>query len=361
MGPLICEVTEDLLALYLEGDIQDKTREEIEEHLKICPKCRKQLETFKKETGKVKDILAASEMPKEKLNHGKKVIRKAGNRLKLFWASFILLYLLINIVAVSLIFRQADESKKALILTTELTNPGMSVNVIGQGMSSPFTGKISVTAERSLSRISLTKQASYSLRGRLHLVSVEGTNELPFPIFPDRPHPANAIQKEREALERLPEGSVAEAVISFNDFLSPEEVDSFLQNKNIRSEWFAFHAEGPSHDSQDDGVTIEPYRLTLGFPLWSTTSLDTDRNNIKGDVARRSATFKEDLIWLGKRYNKVKGIMYFPPVDKIANYVEKNGIKIYAIVVTGSAEDIKQLLKEELVRSVQLGEIVFRR
>ncbi len=69
----------------------------------------------------------------------------------------------------------------------------------------------------------------------------------------------------------------------------------------------------------------------------------------------------EELRWLGESYRMVKEVLTYLRVDEIATAVEAGGFQIYAMVVTGAAEDIKTLLEDPLVRSVALREVVFRR
>ena len=45
----ICSFVEDLLPLYAEGLVSEKSKEEIRKHLKECDKCRKTLEDIRKD------------------------------------------------------------------------------------------------------------------------------------------------------------------------------------------------------------------------------------------------------------------------------------------------------------------------
>ena len=49
MRALDCAVVRDLMPLYAEGLVEERTKREIEAHLDICEECRKQYATMKKE------------------------------------------------------------------------------------------------------------------------------------------------------------------------------------------------------------------------------------------------------------------------------------------------------------------------
>lgn len=338
MSPLICELAEDLLPLYHEGRLNPVTRQEVAEHLEKCPACREKLRNLEKLGG---DILGqlnhAPRDAKRELN----VVRRARRRLWavigiLFW-----LYLLLVLFFPAVyLLRDNREAERALALVTELTNPGMRIHRYGTYSTFfPPGPRIWVEAAGPLSAATLRQEARITWLGRLSLAGLERWGSLEFPLFPGDSYSSSLIDSQKEALQNLPKYYKAEAVISFHDYLTPVEVDRFMLGRELDPVWAAFDAR------QDDGRHYH-----VGFSLAPGQSF-----------VQNSRRFEEEIEWLGQRYPLVKGVLAYPRVDLIAEFVQKEGVRVYGLIVTGAAGELKHLFEDESVRSVRLGEIAFRR
>lgn len=91
-----CEVVKDLLVLYAEDLCSEETKEAVEEHLKSCSECTKQLENFEKKLEAEKDESAGTE--NEPVLKPMKKVKK-----KLFWGRAKIAVLSIFIAAILII------------------------------------------------------------------------------------------------------------------------------------------------------------------------------------------------------------------------------------------------------------------
>ncbi|EEG78580.1 anti sigma factor C-terminal domain-containing protein [Dethiobacter alkaliphilus] len=355
MSPLICEVVNDLWPLYQENQLSSKTVLEIEEHLKGCPECRKMISATDEAAG----LISQLDAPLADSEKEKSMLRRAQTRLRYkLLATVVLatvfLYFSLSYIPVGQRYEQyAEDAKKALSIIMEMTQPGTEVLVAYSNRNI-----ISVYGERSLPNIKTTWEVQVDRRGVMDIKEFRqepaNLEALPWPWRTDigTQYDNSLRDEQQEILERLPEWSEAEAVISFYEDLTPAEVSHFLSDRNLRPLHAAFHADIPDYDGEG-----APWLPRFGFSLVDDNLLPATQQS----VIRKSEAFLEELIWLSERYHIIENIFGYPRVNDIVDYVQENGFEISGITVRGPAEDLKILFEDEQVRSVHIGEIAFRR
>jgi len=184
-----------------------------------------------------------------------------------------------------------------------------------------------------------------------------------------------------ERLEKLPEGTVVSAYISFNNLVSTDEVYQLLGEKDFDISWFAVDTGDMGEEaSLDGGAILDP----IGFPstpIWHEDDMKLDsREETKGFLFGKvvsegysSPSYQEgDTDMLHKQF--LKTLRFLEKHEKMANklyqgrkldletklqYLEKNGIKHYGVVITGPTKEILKLKNEKAISTIEVDEVGF--
>ncbi|WP_340007370.1 anti-sigma factor [Paenibacillus sp. FSL K6-0276] len=178
---------------------------------------------------------------------------------------------------------------------------------------------------------------------------------------------------EWERLEKLPEGTVAEAYLSFDQLFTTDELLKKFEPKNLQPLWFAADT-GPR---TREPVINDP----LGFPstpIWHADDMKvtqeskkkwgwfggvTSRTSVSpsvdsyGDAELRNANFLKTLHLMQEYKSIANKVIPFIDLDDSISYLEKNGVKLYGAVVTGPVKELLKLKEEEWVSNMHVGEV----
>ncbi|MEJ8546855.1 anti-sigma factor [Brevibacillus borstelensis] len=167
-----------------------------------------------------------------------------------------------------------------------------------------------------------------------------------------------------KTLEMLPEGTVSQLAISFNRFMSLEELYAFLSPYDLDLTWQAVDTGQEARDEDArDGVVLLSAGDVWGF---SEYALDYGPGPIQvnGEVDRRTRAYVEEMKYLAgqERLSKAigKSLIYSRSGVKIEEryqYLEKNGIRTYGIVVTGPTKELLKLKQEAVITAAFVGQI----
>ncbi|MFD0715999.1 anti sigma factor C-terminal domain-containing protein [Paenibacillus sp. GCM10027626] len=177
-------------------------------------------------------------------------------------------------------------------------------------------------------------------------------------------------------LDKLPEGTVAEAFLSFNQFYTTDELLQKLQPLNMDPVWFAADTGFDPAERGGNAVT-DP----LGFPyypLWhaedfTMTHYEEQKTGWFGKVVTSGGSYPAlDAYGDGKLRNEnfvntlqllqqYKAITAkaapFLNVDQALQYIEQNGVRLYGAVVTGPVKELLKLRDAAWVSHLQVGEV----
>jgi len=180
--------------------------------------------------------------------------------------------------------------------------------------------------------------------------------------------------REWNRLEKLPEGTVAEAFISFNRLFTTDELLAQFKDKNLDPAWFAvdtgveqkkdyvlypigfpssplWHAD----DMKTTSISETSQGLLGGSTVLKTSSSPSIKAYGSGDV--REANFMKTLHLLQTYKPIAKKIVPFLKLDESIAYLEKNGVKIYGVVVTGPTKEVLKLRQESWISSALVGKV----
>ncbi|WP_409340680.1 anti-sigma factor [Paenibacillus sp. MBLB4367] len=181
---------------------------------------------------------------------------------------------------------------------------------------------------------------------------------------------------EWATLEKLPEGTVAEAYLSFDKLFETDDLLGRFANLNLQPLWFAADA-GPASWRNDTGIV--PYPIGFPYwPVWHVGDLKVDRVeerrtgwfgkivskggsypavNAYGDGELRNENFVQSLHLLQSYKTIANRTVPFIDIDGSVDYIEKHGVKLYGAVVTGPVKELLKLRQESWIRNMRVGEV----
>ncbi|MDA8235744.1 MAG: anti sigma factor C-terminal domain-containing protein [Clostridia bacterium] len=359
MDKISCPITEDLMIAYLDGEVQEDTRHAVEDHLTDCPECQAKIKALKETPLNLSYLEAKSLSAEQEKTIVKKVISRFRWGMVTIISALILLYYGGSIFSAIVIgFSGGENFERMLFNIIRFTNPGVSLRSGGIN-TGPWGVNLSWEGVREIggsSILAMTVEARGSIFGNLTFSKLEkGEPRYPkeLTIIESKPKENTNhayASKQRKQWEKLGQSFVAEGVIYFNRYLTPKEVWDITSKYDLRVTWFAI----------DTGVSE---REAFGYPDDLAFNLETADKSLTQEelITESTKGFIKELQWLRPRIKKIKNYYGYHPnfdLDPIAEYIDKNGVRIYAILVTGPAEEINKLWqKEERVDYITPGEV----
>lgn len=178
-------------------------------------------------------------------------------------------------------------------------------------------------------------------------------------------------------LEKLPEGTVAEAYVSFNRFFSTDELLKQFENRNMEPVWFAVDTGPNDRFGDHDGIITDPVGFP-SYPVWhhddlTVTSYQEEKRgwfgkivssgghypsiDTYGDGELRNEHFIKSLRLLQQYELIANRVAPFIDVDASLAYVEQNGVRLYGAVITGPVKELLTLREVPWVHDLRVGEV----
>ena len=203
---------------------------------------------------------------------------------------------------------------------------------------------------------------------------IEDTHTWPF-RYPAASEPVS-LDRDWARLEKLPEGTVAEAYLSFDKFYTTDQALKKFQGKNMQLVWFVV-------DTGYDDVSSHSGESFVGFPYnpvwhyddWTVTNRVEEKKGLFAKTVSESAqapSVEEYGSADIRNENFIKTLKLLSDNEKIANriapagdlkikdrleYLNSHGVKIYGVVVTGPSKEILKLKEDSWVAGIYLGEV----
>lgn len=199
-------------------------------------------------------------------------------------------------------------------------------------------------------------------------------NSPPF-IYPE---PEVVAYPEWNQLENLPEGTVVSAYVSFNELLDTGDVFNIFLERDLDISWFAVDAG--EQDLRDHGIVFDP----IGFPaspIWheddmiqdyseeekggwfsgTTSTGSTSPEYEVGNTEMLHTQFLKTLMFLQGHEGKFNKLYrgHKLELQEQIDYLEKNGINHYGIVITGPTKEVLKLKEVEEISALEIDEVEF--
>lgn len=385
------EEFKEKLRRYGEGTLPDEDRDEVERELEKMEAYQAYLDDVMGEeesgSGTMKRI-DNGKTEGRKPNNEKKIIRRGKWRARvsntLTVISAFIIFLIISSILTAIFYSTGDRSENYRDVVSSaiaVSQPNTSVNLssgTGPFFSMNLTGKI--RKEVGDEQITIGDYSMKFLFGWARLYSYSYTDENRgggyYFVYPqENQSTENKVENSREwqRLEKLPEGTVAEAYFSFNMPYTTDETLKKFETKNLQPLWFAADT-GPRtrypvvndplgfpympiwHD--DDMTVTQETKEKRGW-FGSVTSRSSVSPSVEsfGDGELRNENFLKTLKLIQEYKSIAKRVIPFIDLDESVSYLEKNGVKLYGAVVTGPVKELLKLQEEEWVSSMHVGEV----
>lgn len=176
-------------------------------------------------------------------------------------------------------------------------------------------------------------------------------------------------------LSKLPEGTVAEAFVSFDRLYTTDEALKLFEGKEMEPVWLAVNAGNTDeeHSVYNDSPVGFPAK-----PMWhygdGATTVTDEKNFLWRTVQRgtvtsypsvetygsgnvRNENFMDTLRLLSEHKAITNYYTAFFDAAEVLQYVEENGVSIYGMVVTGPTKELLKLKDEAFVSRINVGEV----
>ncbi len=387
-----CKDVENKWQAYLNGTCSEADEQLIDEHLNSCERCqhRLQMEMDQQEsqTTKEKGLMAHRDNMKEwPIKKQKQLLRRAKWKNRLTNA-FTIFFLFIFITLISSLLTgfyyglgggdgRANQAMQVVKTATEMTMPNVYLFNSTINTNAYFTAEIEMSIKKQLGgkRKTVGQLEGNMLLNRLTVNRdwSDGQYEVNLSFI----HPyfvsnqldeeqidiERTLQKTWETLDILPEGTVVELAISFDERYEIDEVHDLLLNDDVDIAWYAIDT-----GTEKDGTKYGSPYLTASNDLFGIHDyavfdfIDGGLTDSGGDGKREEA-FKEGLKFLVENEEKVNKYMPFTsedvPLIERYDFVEEHGVKSYGVVVTGPSKELLKLKKNETITYAVMGEVDF--
>ncbi|CAM4272636.1 hypothetical protein FHS16_002067 [Paenibacillus endophyticus] len=145
-------------------------------------------------------------------------------------------------------------------------------------------------------------------------------------------------------LEKLPEGSVAEAYVSLDHYYEQSDVLSKFDGKEMELVWYAVRTAVEGSETGEQAVWNP-----LGFP--SIPLYHHDKSGLQTD------DYKQTLQLLLKYKSITRSVVSTELVKDALDYADENGVQIYGVVATGPVKELLKLQEVSFVKAIRLGEV----
>ena len=391
-----CDEYKQIKARYLKGNVTIEEEQAIESHLETCTACHQTLD---------EDILHTEPVQKGKLSQQTdysidehkqtRILRRAKykNRfsLTLFLLSLFFVLTIAGLLSSSYYFNRGDENsrlyrvQKTAATLIDFTFPNVSIqpSILFSPPLPPWYFSSASWGQSSVEiKPYFTAQGTYVLQKRLgkESIFVGNLNINQFFNFISRdwnwkdgayrnyldfvyPTPnstgidpsvqvSSPSEKVWKALTILPEGTVAEMAVSFDTTYSIDDLKEVFRNYDLDICWYAVYT---GVEDSGDFPYEKGYSLSAFGGVWGFSSI---RQN---DDLNGQKYFLDNMQFLAE--NQATAEKFYRgnhadlQLDKRNDYVQKNGIKVYGVVVTGPTKELLKLRELPAIHHPALGEV----
>lgn len=249
-----------------------------------------------------------------------------------------------------------------------LGSPAEITPFLTQKMSYPLEKQVGkekvVVGEMRVEKSMLNSNSSM----RMNLTSTNTSQQFNFNL-PEDPVTGKATSSHLnnnvwKALEKLPEGAVAEMAFSTSTFKEPKELEKMLAPYDVRIVWMPLYTgefksfEPTSSDRSSGTITIyDRIGLSGGLTVsddYSHISEAQDFTSLR-DSQRWMLENMEKLLAEKKSY--YEGFLGLNHLQERYDYIKKNGFQAYGAVVTGPTKQLMGLQDLEGISNEMLGDV----
>ena len=383
-----CEEVNKKWKAYIDGECTHTEDVEIEQHLMECMTCNEKMDKELAEQENRQSKLENTAGYSIPIKKQKQLLQKAKWRHRtsniLMFIGFLIVFTIISSLLTSVYYGWGEEggkgekTSKLVNVITQMTMP----NVYASRNSPEYGMFLNATLNKELrSKVGKEQKTVGKLNGTMFFDMVEMEREwfngqydinLSF-VYPDffiqedpYLYPVEEVWKLRdeiwEVLDLLPEGTVSEVAISFDQLYSIDQVYSILsQYPDLEIVWYAMDTGSEVEHSNRFGPFLHAGEGLFGFHEYSIWDfMETNKSILaRGDGKRREEAFINSLKFVSENEGKgwIRRYFYGESIQKRLDHVKKHGSKSYGVVLTGPTKELLKLQNVEQIQYASLGEV----
>lgn len=352
-------------SLLKKEELSQEEEQQLIEHIEICIHCQNYMDMSEKKE-------SVPPLPNERNILRKAKWKQRWNQLSFLLGLSLLVYLVGSIFS-GLYYGIGDRGEKINAVSSlafQALNPGLEVGSSTTKIGSLFNQQRVAELQKTIGREwrsvgNLHTNARFSFVNQSiewHNGSTKDQFAFVHPDYHEKLE--DDIQKEYwEVLEKLPEGTVTELAISFTHTLTLEEVNEEVNKEALNEDlyditWYALDTGYEYQSKTDDPFLIR--EQIFGFPsnieLYPSREEYSDET-LEEDAIKMMKLLKDHQKWVEPFYNS--GENQEIKLNERYEYVKKNGIKTYGIVLTGPTKELLKLKDSPFISFVTIGEVEF--
>lgn len=257
-----------------------------------------------------------------------------------------------------------------------MTQPNTDLHLSGQGnafltadLAGPMVKKIGARYE-TVGRYSLRMLLSWPGSPK-----TEWTADIQAPPFyyPDGAS-LSGSRSDWTRLEKLPDGTVAEAYVSLNRLFDTDELLKLLEGKQMEPVWFAVDGGGqrgagntvmrpvgfpanPVWLHEEMQVVSETEERRGWFGKMVTRGSVSPSLDVYGSGELRERNFRNSLTFLQQYPSLTRMAAPWLKPDQVEAHIASAGVKLFGVVLTGPTKELLRLREEAWVAELQVGEV----
>ncbi|WP_176371434.1 anti sigma factor C-terminal domain-containing protein [Litchfieldia alkalitelluris] len=411
-----CREVREKWANYFMGNMSIAEQQRVEKHINSCPDCKKRFEEdiYEDEMDTVSYFNIREEGKgnvegqgeNERESSGETQVKESAvgdldedvplkKQQRIMWRAkwrnrisnaFTLLSLFILISIFTAIFTglyyglggeegRARTAANVVSVATQMTMPNVYVNGVSSHTGFYFTLNLDGTLHKSMGK---DHKAIGQLEGNMlfNLLSVDRDwNDGQYNVELYFMHPEMMEMDEMntdwtestwETLDILPEGTVAEMAVSFDDVYEFEEIYNIFSGYDLEIVWYGVDTgvEGTSSEYRSPYLSASGGILGIHergmFDLMAPNSSKSIK--VMGDGEKKQNLFKKGLEFLIDNENLVKRYVWSldrhgASLSERLEYVEEHGVRSYGVVVTGPTKELLTLQDVSEIQFATIGEV----
>lgn len=373
---------------YMEGTLSEEERSTMEQELEKMELYQSYMEEMMSDGEKTEIKHPSWNSDSPRLNEAR-ILRKG--KWKARWSTaftVISMFLIFTVITsiITMVFYQwgepdrGEQYRDIVSSVIKITQPNIEVNL--SSSTGPYVGmKFSgvITKQVGAARLSVGEFSSSLFFNYLRIYDFAWNEQGQYSntIFQLPESKGFNSDADWKRLNMLPEGTVAEAFVSYRKYFTTDELLTMFKDKNLEAVWFAVDT-GPNNKlGNNNGIITEP----LGFPsspIWHSDDMTvTNQTESKKQwgmkVTMQSSTFPSvDTYGSGDLRNvnfmkTLKLIQQYPSITKrlapahdigrAVSYMEEHGVRLYGAVVTGPTKELLKLKDDPLVSNIRIGKV----
>lgn len=354
-----CEIVKNNWNKYINGQLSPNMEQQIDLHIEHCNHCQALLQA---EADQSKDIQINRILKVAKWKHQLKIITFTV-------LSIFTLYLLTNIGSIVL-YEIGDKTEKARRVEQayfQLTNANLTLSPTFANVEPLFKMSYDVTVEKKIGResIYLAEQHPNLLFNRYQHLEFTRTIDKEALQFINRTKEVEVSDDAWATLEKLPEGSVSELAITWNESKNFEETFKALQNYDVNLVWAGIETNKLSTLDPElvPGINVLGLSMQaiqddlLIYQELSNGQTPKDFNTVDSyeKLWQHTINYLNNHENYVKQLNKNYPFMSIKP-NEIKQYTDEYGINLYGVVITGPTKELLKFKDDENVIYAHVGQ-----